>query len=168
MHFPFLIRGVKCGAQALEIADRQNAHSMTLAVRGVVEIFRGVKREKEVDREILAFSVSHDHSSVRIYGHYPVIKEEGTTYYRYPIHRFDFSALDGKDKWTTYKFIKNVYDTRMPMHFKRLCSVIDEPLFKPGSASRHFQREPGYIKITGSKSNCRPRRDNIPILSRSS
>jgi hypothetical protein len=40
---------------------------MTLAVRGVVELFRLVKREKELHREILAFSISHDHRTVRIY-----------------------------------------------------------------------------------------------------
>ena len=64
MYFPFLTCEVKCGAAALDIADRQNAHSMTLAVRGIVELFRAVKREDEVNRKILAFSVSHDHQSV--------------------------------------------------------------------------------------------------------
>ncbi|KAK3342729.1 hypothetical protein B0H65DRAFT_394031, partial [Neurospora tetraspora] len=63
-----------CGAAALDIADRQNAHSMTLAVRAIVELFRFVKREDEVNRQILAFFVSHDHQSVRIYGHYPHLK----------------------------------------------------------------------------------------------
>ncbi|KAK0256993.1 hypothetical protein LTS00_018251, partial [Friedmanniomyces endolithicus] len=33
MYFPFLTCEVKCGAAALDIADRQNAHSMTLAVQ---------------------------------------------------------------------------------------------------------------------------------------
>ncbi|KAH7060921.1 hypothetical protein B0J12DRAFT_349532 [Macrophomina phaseolina] len=125
MYFPFLTCEVKCGAAALDIADRQNAHSATLAVRAVVELFRLVKREKELDREILAFSVSHDHSNVRIYGHYPVIDGKDTKYYRYPIHKFDFTIMGGKDKWTTYKFIKNVYDNWMPDHFKRICSAID-------------------------------------------
>ncbi|EKG18646.1 hypothetical protein MPH_04119 [Macrophomina phaseolina MS6] len=125
MYFPFLTCEVKCGAAALEIADRQNAHSATLAVRAVVELFRLVKREKEVDREILAFSISHDHRAVRIYGHYPVINGKDTKYYRHLIHTFDFTALDGKDKWTTYKFTKNVYDNWMPDHFKRICSAID-------------------------------------------
>ena len=69
-YFPFLTCEVKCGAAALDIADRQNAHSMTLAVRGVVELYRLVKRQKELHREILAYSVSHDHRTVRIYGHY--------------------------------------------------------------------------------------------------
>ncbi|KAH8799638.1 hypothetical protein F5884DRAFT_825116 [Xylogone sp. PMI_703] len=126
MYFPFLMCEVKCGAAALDIADRQNAHSMTMALRGVVELFRLVKREKELHREILAFSVSHDHRTVRIYGHYPIIDEKETTFYRHPIHTFDFTALDGRERWTAYKFIKNVYDIWVSMHFKRICSVIDE------------------------------------------
>ncbi|EKG09502.1 hypothetical protein MPH_13462 [Macrophomina phaseolina MS6] len=126
MYFPFLTCEVKCGAAALDIADRQNAHSATLAVRAVVELFRLVKREKEVDREILAFSVSHDHSNVRIYGHYPVIEGKDTKYYRHKIDEFSFTAREGKEKWTTYKFTKNVYDNWMPDHFKRICSAIDE------------------------------------------
>ncbi|KAK0621182.1 hypothetical protein B0T17DRAFT_508556 [Bombardia bombarda] len=126
MYFPFLACEVKCGAAALDVADRQNAHSMTLAVRGVVELFRLVKRENEVDRQILAFSISHDYCAVRIYGYYPVIDGKDTKYYRYPIHKFDFTALDGKDKWATYRFTKNVYDTWMPAHFTKICSAIDQ------------------------------------------
>ncbi|KAL8725481.1 MAG: hypothetical protein Q9181_006403 [Wetmoreana brouardii] len=126
MYFPFLTCKVKCGAAALDIADRQNAHSMTVAIRALVELFRCVKREKELDREILAFSISHDHRSVRIYGHYPIIDDrDKTTFYRHPIHMFDFTALDGRDKWTAYKFAKNIYDTWMPILHKRICSAID-------------------------------------------
>ena len=126
MYFLFPTCEVKCSAVALDVADRQNAHSMTLAVRAVVELFRLVKREKELHQEILAFSISHDHSSVRIYSHYPVINGKDTTYYRHPIREFSFTEQDGKEKWTAYKFTKTVYDIWMPMHFKRICSVIDE------------------------------------------
>ncbi|KAH9822829.1 54S ribosomal protein [Teratosphaeria destructans] len=66
MYFPFLTCEVKSGAAALDIADRQNAYSAAIAVRAVVELFRAVKREKELHREVLAFSLSHDHRSVRI------------------------------------------------------------------------------------------------------
>ncbi|KAL5328465.1 hypothetical protein ACEPPN_001964 [Leptodophora sp. 'Broadleaf-Isolate-01'] len=110
MYFPFLTCEAKCGAAALDIADRQNVHSIAIAVRGIIELFRLVKREKELHREILAFSISHDHSTVRIYGHYPVIDGNKTTFYRHPIRKFDFTKLDGKDKWTSYKFTKNIYD----------------------------------------------------------
>ncbi|KAF4631173.1 hypothetical protein G7Y89_g6958 [Cudoniella acicularis] len=68
--------------------------SKTMAVRGIVELFRLVKREKELHQEILDFSVSHYHRIVRIYGHYPIIDGENTTFYRHPIHTFDFTALD--------------------------------------------------------------------------
>ena len=126
MYFPFLTCEVKCGAAALDVADRQNAHSMTLAVRAIAELFRAVKRESEFHRQILAFSISHDHRSVRIYGHYPVIDGKETKYYRHPIYEFSVAALDGKEKWTAYRFTKNVYDSWMPSHFKKICSAIGQ------------------------------------------
>lgn len=129
MYFPFLTCEVKCGAAALDVADRQNAHSMTIAVRAVVMLFRAVHREKELHREILAFSISHDYSSVRIYGHYALIEDQKVTFYRHPIHKFDITALDGRDKWTAYTFTKNVYDTWMPKQLERISSAIgDIPL----------------------------------------
>ncbi|EDN11067.1 conserved hypothetical protein [Histoplasma mississippiense (nom. inval.)] len=153
MYFPFMTVEVKCGKAALDIADRQNAHSMTLSVRGVVKLFRVVKREKELNRQILSFSISHDHRMVRIYGHYPVIDGNKTTYYRHPIHEFSFAALDGKEKWTCYKFVMGVYDDWAPSHFKRLCSAINElPEIKP-DVSQHPeilpQPEPGFSESTG-------------------
>ncbi|MCJ1360829.1 MAG: hypothetical protein MMC33_010838, partial [Icmadophila ericetorum] len=126
IYFPFLTCEVKCGQQALDIADRQNAHSMTLAIRATVELFKLVKRQKELHWEILAFSISHDHEAVRIYGHYPVISEDKTTFYRHPIRNFIFTESDGKEKWTAYKFTKNVYDIWMPKHLERICFAIDE------------------------------------------
>ncbi|KAI5925586.1 hypothetical protein F4810DRAFT_659194 [Camillea tinctor] len=126
MYFPFLTSEVKCGSEALDIADRQNAHSMTLAARGIVELFRLVKREAEVNRQILAFSISHDNQTVRIYGCYPVLEGENTRYYRHPIRNFCFTDLNGKEKWTAYRFTKNIYDVWVPDHFKRICSAIDQ------------------------------------------
>ncbi|KAK5188911.1 hypothetical protein LTR47_011217 [Exophiala xenobiotica] len=79
---------------------------MTLAVRGVVELFRLVEREQELHREILAFSISHGNETVRIYGHYPVIEDKKTTFYLHTIRKFDFTEQDGKGKWTAYKFTK--------------------------------------------------------------
>ena len=126
MYFPFLTCEVKCGASALDVADRQNAHSMTIAVTAIVELYRSVKREKELDREILAFSISHDDTSVRIYGHYPVIEGDKTTFYRHTIHEFYFKALEGKEKWTAYKFTKNVYDHHSKKLHQIICSAIDD------------------------------------------
>jgi hypothetical protein len=71
---------------------------MTLVVRGVVELFRIVKREKELNQEILAFLISYNNEIVRIYGHYSVIDRDKTTFYRYPLKKFDFTSKEGKDK----------------------------------------------------------------------
>lgn len=99
---------------------------MTLAVRGIVQLFRAVKREDEVSRKILTFSVSYDHQSVRIHGHYPVITGRDTKYYRHPIRNFVFTELDGKEKWTAYRFAKNVYNTYMPKHCEYIYSAINQ------------------------------------------
>ncbi|KYG43040.1 hypothetical protein M433DRAFT_544062 [Acidomyces richmondensis BFW] len=55
-YFPLLTCEVKWGTAALDIADRQNSHCMMLAVRAVIELFRYVKCEGALDREILTFS----------------------------------------------------------------------------------------------------------------
>ena len=126
MYFPFLTCEVKCGAAALDVADRQNAHSMTVAVRGIVKLFETVNRQKELHQEVLAFSISHDHTIVRIYGHYPIVEEESVTYYRHPIHEFSFKALDGREKWTAHKFVKNVYEHHSMKIHSLISSVVAE------------------------------------------
>ena len=126
LYFPFLTCELKCGAAALDVADRQNAQSMSVALRALVVLFRFVKREKELNQQILSFSISHDHRSVRLYGHYPIMEEDNSTsFYRHPIHEFSFTAQDGKEKWTAYKFVKNVYDHYSPKLHKLICSAID-------------------------------------------
>ncbi|PFH60643.1 hypothetical protein XA68_10603 [Ophiocordyceps unilateralis] len=87
MFFPFLTCETKCCAAGLDIADRQNAHSMTLAPSLSLMTIR-----------MCEFMV---------------------------IIHFDFTVLDGKEKWTTHRFIKNVYEIWMPQHLKRICSAID-------------------------------------------
>lgn len=65
MHFPFLTCEVKCGTTGLDIADRQNGHSMAVAVRGIVELFKLGKRESELHGELLTFSNLRHHSARR-------------------------------------------------------------------------------------------------------
>ena len=125
MFFPFLTCEVKYGATGLDLADRQNAHSMTLAVRGIVELFKLGKREKELHRELRTFSISHDHRTVRLYGYYPVFDGSKMEIYRHQIHTFDIMALNGKEKWTTYKFTVAVYHHSLNL-LKRIRSLVDD------------------------------------------
>ena len=124
--FPFLTCEVKCGQEALNIADRQNAHSASTAVNGVVELYRAVSRQDEVDKRILAFSISHDERNVRIYGHYASIQEDKTTFHRHLVKAFDFTSENGKDRWTAYKFTRNVYDIFAPQHLQRIRAAVDQ------------------------------------------
>lgn len=123
MFFPFLTCEVKCGVVGLDTADRQNAHSMTLAVRGVVDLFQRVNREKELHRQIVAFSISHDNSQVRHYGHYAEIDGQTIRYYRHTIREFTFT--DEKDRWVSYRFTKALYTNWMPQQLRKICSAID-------------------------------------------
>ncbi|PTB70662.1 hypothetical protein BBK36DRAFT_1165172 [Trichoderma citrinoviride] len=128
MYFPCF--SLEIGPIAL--AERQNVHNMSVAMRGVVELFRGVCREAEVHRQILGFSIAHNHRRVEISVHYPVIHGDVTNFYRKMIHSFDFSD-PGCDRWAAYRFTRNLYDTWMPAHFARICSAIDDlPLEWPG------------------------------------
>ena len=136
MYLPFFTCETTCGDEGLEVADRPNAHSMAIAVRGVVELFRLVGREREIDRQILGFSVSHDNSTVRYYGHYPVIEEgRKTRYYRHLIH---MTTLMGDERWASYKLTKSIYSFWVPKHLRRLRSAIDQL----PSGKKPFRRVP--------------------------
>ncbi|KAK2764309.1 hypothetical protein FQN54_009001 [Arachnomyces sp. PD_36] len=126
IYFPFFSTEVQSSATGnLDVADRINAHTMTVAVKGVVELFRAVNREDEVHRELLAFSVSYDALMVRIYGYYPVIEGRNTTIHRHPIRLYYYA--DGRtDRWISNRFTQNLYDTWAPAHLGRIGSAINE------------------------------------------
>jgi hypothetical protein len=56
------------------------------------------------------------------HGHLDLILRGSLQLFQNPI-RLGFRVTE---KWAAYKFTKNVYDIWMPVHFKRMCSVIDE------------------------------------------
>jgi len=140
MYFPFFACEAKCGIGDIDVADKQNAHSMTMAVRGIVKLFELAGRRQELDREILAFSISHDARYARIYGYYALTKDDTTTFYRHPIRSFDFTEQNGINKWTAYRFTKNVYFEFMPKLHKLICSAIDK--ISPDTASQGSKLPP--------------------------
>ncbi|KAI1431998.1 hypothetical protein GGR50DRAFT_27538 [Xylaria sp. CBS 124048] len=126
MLFPFLACEVVCGTDGLELADRQNAHSMMIAVRGLVRLFRLIGQEGQLHRQFLAFSVSLDDSSVRIYAYYPVIHgDNDITYHRYLVRSFSFAAHGGRKRWVAYRFVRNLYDLWVPYHQERLHKALE-------------------------------------------
>ena len=166
MYFPFLTSEVKCGNEALNIADRQNAHRAAVAASAAVELYRLVSRQDQLNRRILTFSISHDNEAVRIYGHYALITEQHTRFYRHPIKKFDFTSEDGKEKWVPYTFTRNVYDKFLPIHYKTLCSAIDQLPNPEDFAVKSFaqQSKPVSLEQNSSESTTTYSRQTEPEL----
>lgn len=125
IYFPFLTGEVKCGKQGLDLADRPNAHSMTITLRGVADVYRRANRLKDVHRRVLGFSISHDDNGLRLYAHYPEVEEDNITFWRETLREFSLSNDQGKDRWTCYQFTLNVCQMFALPFLERLKSTID-------------------------------------------
>ena len=108
IYFPFLTIEVKSSNASLNVADRQNAHSMAIALRGLIELYRRSGREAELHRRILTFSISHNESDVRLYGHYAEMEGGKVHYFRHTIRDFKFTDKSGEERWLCYRFSYNV------------------------------------------------------------
>ena len=128
--FHSLSAEVKAGEQGLSNADRQNIHSASITVKGVLELFKaafgdGSKRVRDLYGQVLVFTVSHDNDSVRLYGHYATINEaDELNIYRYNIAMISLSAKDGADRFVAYNFVRNVCDKFAPAHRRRIQDII--------------------------------------------
>jgi hypothetical protein len=164
LYFPFLMCEATSGEQALIRPDRQNAHSSSIAVNALVQLYRAVpliddphheerasSRVEELNRKILAFSISHDHTSVKIYGHYAIIDGDKETFYRHAIYNIDITNLDEKERWATYNLTRKVYDEFAPLHLQRIRSAIaqlPDPSSVPINASKAGSHE--FVTATPS------------------
>lgn len=106
--------------------DRQNAHSASVAANAFIQLYRSVSRESELHGKILVFSILHNQGMAKFYAHYAMIRRENITFHRFLIHGFLFTALDGREKWTTYRFVRKLYDTFSPLHLERIRDVISQ------------------------------------------
>ncbi|QKX63199.1 uncharacterized protein TRUGW13939_10368 [Talaromyces rugulosus] len=124
MYFPYVTAEIKCGNQALELADRQNMHSMCIALRAVVSLSRAAGCPEKVHRRILGFSLSHELEGLRIYGYYPEIDGGNTSYFRWPVAQLNIWTKE--DKWACYRFMENVDREFLPIHTDRLIRLLED------------------------------------------
>ncbi|KAK1039093.1 hypothetical protein LTR74_018764, partial [Friedmanniomyces endolithicus] len=85
MYFPFLLCEAKCGKKNVNDADRQNVHSASIAVNAIIQLCRtaGEDGAQSLSGHILVFSISHDNERVKIYGHFPIIRDGRITFHRH-------------------------------------------------------------------------------------
>ena len=93
-----------------------------------------------LSHEVLFFSVSHDAAFVEIFAHYPVIEEENTmNIYCHLVRSFDLNDDDGRNRWTSYNYIRAIYEHFSKMHLKRIREAIirlpDEKARKRGATA---------------------------------
>jgi hypothetical protein len=125
MYFPFLMIETKCGREGLNVADRQNMHSCSVAVRAILRIeqeadkYREEAKLEELSGQILVYSISHDEQDVRLYGHYAIIQGEKWTYYRYRIDTFNILSSQ-RHLLSLYNFGQNVLKAHVLGHVERL------------------------------------------------
>jgi hypothetical protein len=98
---------------------------------------------------------------LRIYGHYALIDGNEARFYRHPIRKFDFTEQNGKDKWTAYKFVKNVYHKFAPMHLERICTAIDE-LPDPQPSQQSVTQSASQLELNDSQSTPSHSQDTLP------
>ena len=71
---------LQCGTSGLDEADRQNARNAATAINAILQLYREgetpgqepgfVSRAFQFHHKILVWSISHDHETVKIHGHY--------------------------------------------------------------------------------------------------
>ncbi|TAQ88920.1 hypothetical protein B7494_g2756 [Chlorociboria aeruginascens] len=126
MYLLFFSSEVISRAAGFNMADRQNALTQSVVLRGLYTLFRSVGRENELHREINGFSISQSGLGVRIWGHYAIINGKDVEFDQHLIAQFSISpTAQADERWTAYCFVKNVYDLWLPKHYKRICSIID-------------------------------------------
>ncbi|KAL8704021.1 MAG: hypothetical protein Q9225_008102 [Loekoesia sp. 1 TL-2023] len=112
-------------------AQSQNINNGSIAVDAIIQLYQAAFEESEPDRvqklygKVLAFSVSHDHDSVRIWGHYAVM-QDGLKFYYHEIEVFSLTVRDGRDRNIGYNFTRNIYDTFVPEHLKRIQDAVKQ------------------------------------------
>ncbi|KAK5105707.1 hypothetical protein LTR62_002351 [Meristemomyces frigidus] len=126
LYFPFLLHEAKCDKKNVSEADRQNIHSASIAVRAIVRLCRasGEDHAQQLNGWILVFSISHDHERVKIYGHFPLIRDGRTTFHRYNVHNYNLNEHYGRERNTGSNFTRALYRDFYPRHLERIRQAI--------------------------------------------
>lgn len=128
---------IQCGDTGLNRADRQNIRNASTAVNAILQLYRvghdgsshpdhesASSQVHQLHRKIIVFSISHDHTTVKIYGHYALMIGDKTTFHRHLINSFDLTVYDGQHRWTAYNFVRNLYADFAPTHLQRIRDAV--------------------------------------------
>ena len=125
MYFPFLICEVKGSDRPIQEAERQAMHSASIAARAVIQLYRKISSAEQLNRQILTISVSHNNTTIKVFGHFAHIDNEHITFFRHRIYTADFAADFASADWAkAYKITRGIYDYFFPKHLDRIASAL--------------------------------------------
>jgi hypothetical protein len=136
MYYPFLICEVKSSDKPIREAERQAMHSASIAANAIIQLYKKISQAHELNQRILTVSVSHNNSTVKVYGHFARIEDDKITFFRHRIYVADFAAdlaeaddaisRTSADFWKAYKIIRGVYQRFFPKHLERIASAVSK------------------------------------------
>ena len=125
MYYPFLLCEVKGSDRPIQEAERQARHNASIAARAVIQLYRKISSAELLNRNILAISVSHNNTTVKIFGHFAQIEDENITFFRHRIYAADFTADFAFHDWAkAYKTTRGIYEYFFPKHLQRVASAL--------------------------------------------
>ncbi|KAK0771688.1 hypothetical protein LTR75_017614 [Friedmanniomyces endolithicus] len=170
---PFLMCEAKTGRIGIDQADTQNIHSASIAVRAMFKPYYAAygadhDRTKALTGQILTFSVSHNNRLVNLYGHYAIAgssnenSAESLQFFRHDIAMFGLTMYDGRERYNSYNFIRNLYDKFGPEHLRRIQDAVGQ---MPSPAQRtglsFAASDMGLDRAPRSKTRERPPRRGV-------
>ncbi|RVX70922.1 hypothetical protein B0A52_06079 [Exophiala mesophila] len=158
MFFPFITGEAKCDKQGLHVADRQNIYSMSVALEGIIDLFRRAGRLETLNGKALGLSMSYDNETVKMFAHHVVIKTQkpndqsrqqptiSALKYRTILDEVRLSAKQGGDRWKPYDFFYNACLKFSERHLQRIKEAI-ALLPSPGDPGEVFQPVPSQDEV---------------------
>ena len=82
---------------------------------------------KELYGKVLVFTISHNNRIANLYGHYADAGDrsnEEPEFYRFDIDISSLVMYDGRDRYKSYNFVRNLYEKFAPEHLRRIKDAV--------------------------------------------
>jgi hypothetical protein len=128
-----------------DIADRQNAHNMGIAIRSILAIFKLAGKHTQLHQRLLTYSISHDDEWVRMDGWYPIFDGDRMTIHCHHLYRKKIFDQSGENTCRAFSFSLKICEYALEL-LHEINTIIDE-LPNPESppighvGSERFRRE---------------------------
>lgn len=127
LYYPFLICEVESSRPGIQESERQAMHSGSIAVKALVQLYLRNGNAEELSGRILVFSVSQNHDTVKIFGHFAMVVGDVVTYHRQSIYEANLNAILTEDEWTRpYQIMLAICQMHFPEHLRRIRDSLAE------------------------------------------